>query len=211
MKIRFNNQIVTVAILSAVMGASAAAPGAFAQTPQPQPSQAQITPSQSNPPTQIPAAQPAPSMQAAPGAAQASAPPHHVTKAHQIAHANAHAQVREDRLEARIKSLHDQLHITSAQQTEWDALAQQMRDNEKATSNLIKTRVSTAGRMTAVDNLRSYEAIAQSHADGMQKLVPDFEALYNKLSDRQKKTADVLFRHRPNRTAARTAPAKQHS
>jgi len=46
-----------------------------------------------------------------------------------------------------------------------------------------------------VDDLQSYAAIADAHADGLKKLIPAFQALYTAMSDDQKKTADMLFRH----------------
>lgn len=100
-----------------------------------------------------------------------------------------------DRVEERINSLHQQLHITAAQETQWSAVAQAMRDNAKAIRDLVKDRRAKGGTMNAVDDLRSYEAIADAHADGLKKLIPAFEALYSSMSDDQKKIADTLFRH----------------
>jgi len=39
--------------------------------------------------------------------------------------------------------------------------------------------------MTAVDNLQSYSAIVEAHAEGLKKFVPAFEALYTSMSDTQ--------------------------
>jgi hypothetical protein len=114
----------------------------------------------------------------------------------------------EDRIEARIKQLHSQLHITQAQEQQWNDFAQVMRDNaaqmdQDATqmNQLVKARADK-GTMTAVDDLKAYEQIAdaradesQKHADGLKKLVPAFETLYDSMSDSQKKVADNLFNH----------------
>ena len=43
-------------------------------------------------------------------------------------------------VEARIKELHRKLHITAAQKPQWDNLAQVMRDNAQAMSDLKKQR-----------------------------------------------------------------------
>jgi len=107
------------------------------------------------------------------------------------------------RLEARIKSLHDQLKLTAAQEPQWSAVAQVMRDNAKAVSDLVRDRAQKASSMTAVDDLRSYAAVADAHAAGVRKLIPAFDALYATLSDDQKKNADAVFRHRPRRAAAK--------
>jgi len=119
-------------------------------------------------------------------AAPAAAPPPAATGM------RAHARV-----EARIKSLHDTLQITAAQEPQWQAVADAMRDNAKTTGTLITDRAAKAKAMTAVDDLRSYEAIADAHAAGVKKLTAAFETLYASLSDSQKKAADAAFRRRP--------------
>ena len=48
-------------------------------------------------------------------------------------------------------------------------------------------------RVTSIDDLRSYEAIVDSQANGLKKFVPAFEALYGTLSDSQKHAADAEF------------------
>jgi len=98
-------------------------------------------------------------------------------------------------VEARIADLHKKLGITAAQEPQWSAVAQVMRDNANAVSQLVNDRKAKSVSMTAPDDLRSYEAITDAHADGLKKLVPAFDALYATLSDDQKKTADSLFRH----------------
>lgn len=109
-----------------------------------------------------------------------------------------------DRVEARITQLHDQLKITAAQQPQWDALAQAMRDNAKQMQTLLQARAKNVKTASAVDDLHSYEALADAHADGLKKFVPAFETLYASMSDDQKKTADEVFRahQRQGRAAA---------
>jgi protein CpxP len=104
-----------------------------------------------------------------------------------------------NRVEARIKSLHDQLKITAAQEPQWSDVAQVMRDNAKAMSDLILDRAKNLKTMTAIDDLHSYQALAETHAAGVKKLVPVFETLYGTMSDAQKKKADAVFSHRPRR------------
>ena len=106
-------------------------------------------------------------------------------------------------VEARIKDLHKQLHITEAQKPQWDALAQVMRTNAQAMVDLQKQRASDAKSESAVEVIKSYEAVIDAHEDGMKKFVPPFEALYNSMSDAQKKTADSLFRNREKASAAK--------
>ena len=104
---------------------------------------------------------------------------------------------RADRVEARVTKLHDQLKITATQEPQWNAVAQVMRDNENTMRAAIEQRRQNAATMTAVDDLRSYQAITEAHAQGLQKLVPAFQALYETMSDDQKKNADKIFSHGP--------------
>ncbi|HWX32354.1 MAG TPA: Spy/CpxP family protein refolding chaperone [Steroidobacteraceae bacterium] len=106
-------------------------------------------------------------------------------------------------VETRIKDLHKQLHITEAQKPQWDALAQVMRTNAQAMVDLQKQRASDAKSENAVEVIKSYEAVIDAHENGMKKFVPPFEALYNGMSDAQKKTADSLFRNREKASAAK--------
>jgi hypothetical protein len=120
----------------------------------------------------------------------------------------APASADSNAVEARIKELHRKLHITAAQKPQWDTLAQVMRDNAQAMSDLKKQRASDAQTMNAVDVVKSYESVIEAHEDGMKKFVPPFEALYNTMSDAQKKTADSLFRTREKVSAAKQTASK---
>ena len=99
-----------------------------------------------------------------------------------------------DRVEGRIKQLHDALKITDAEETQWQAVAAAMRDSAQAMDAAVKQRIDAKGA-SAVDELKAYGAIADAHSQGVQKLIPPFEALYAAMSDDQKKTADALFAH----------------
>ncbi|HKO06502.1 MAG TPA: Spy/CpxP family protein refolding chaperone [Alphaproteobacteria bacterium] len=108
----------------------------------------------------------------------------------------AKATPANDPLEARIKSLHKALQITAAQEPQWQAVADVMRANAETIVALMEERAAKAKTMTAIDDLNSYEAMADAHAAGVKKLVAAFETLYASLSDAQKKKADAEFRHR---------------
>ncbi|HTF33541.1 MAG TPA: Spy/CpxP family protein refolding chaperone [Myxococcota bacterium] len=98
-----------------------------------------------------------------------------------------------DRVETRIQDLHRNLKITAAQEPQWHDFAQVMRDNAHAIDAIRQERSANLSKMNAVDDLRSYQKLADAHADGLKKLVPAFEALYNTMSDDQKKNADAAF------------------
>jgi Spy/CpxP family protein refolding chaperone len=96
-------------------------------------------------------------------------------------------------VEEHIKKLHDKLKITADQETQWGVVAQTMRDNESAIHALIEERHANAKSLNAVEDLESYEKIADEHADGLKKLIPAFKTLYDAMSDDQKKNADTVF------------------
>ena len=112
-------------------------------------------------------------------------------------------------VETRIKELHQKLHITAAQEDAWNNVAEVMRENAKSMEPLIHERFETEAQMTAVDDLRSYSALADAHAEGLKKFVPAFEQLYDSMSDAQKKNADALFRNRIRHAGAKGAPKAQ--
>ena len=106
-------------------------------------------------------------------------------------------------VEARIKSLHEQLKITKAEEPQWSAVAAAMRDGAKSVAALVAERAKKAKSMNAIENLRSYEAIAKAHLDGIRKLLPAFEALYAVMPEAQKKLADTVFTRRPTRPTSK--------
>jgi periplasmic protein CpxP/Spy len=101
------------------------------------------------------------------------------------------------RVEARIKQLHSQLHITAAEDPQWQQFAQTMRDNAREVDEAAMQRAQQYPTMNAVENLQSYEALAETHVQHLQKLIPAFQSLYDAMSPEQKKTADEVFRPGP--------------
>lgn len=97
------------------------------------------------------------------------------------------------RVEDRIRELHERLHITAAQQAQWDTFAAVMRDNASHMNQVFATRGNPQS-MSAVDDLHAYAAMAQAHDQDLQRLVPAFETLYASFSPDQKRAADGAFR-----------------
>lgn len=97
-------------------------------------------------------------------------------------------------VDALIAHLHESLKITPAQEGQFQKLADVMRENSESMSTLAKKRSEAASNVSAVDDLKSYAEISQAHAEGAQKMVPVFQALYDSMSDDQKKIADQEFR-----------------
>jgi periplasmic protein CpxP/Spy len=102
-------------------------------------------------------------------------------------------------VEARISELHKQLQITPAEEPQFEAYADVMRSNAQMMQNLFQQRAQNPDR-TAVGQLSWYAKLTAVHAEAVSKLVAPFEALYQRMSDQQKKVADVVFaqlRQRP--------------
>jgi hypothetical protein len=59
--------------------------------------------------------------------------------------------------------------------------------------------------MNAVQNMQSYEQLAEAHAQHLQKLVPAFEKVYDSMTDQQKQVADQVFRENAEQHAQRGA------
>ncbi len=102
-----------------------------------------------------------------------------------------------DPVEERIKYLHERLRITAAEEPLWSDVARAMRENAKAVAPLIRERVQSAERGSAIDNLGSYEKLGEAQLDGLKRFLAAFQALYDKLSREQKKIADAIFRIGP--------------
>ena len=100
----------------------------------------------------------------------------------------------EERVERRIKELHAQLRITPTEQPQWDQFAEVMRQNARDMDQAFIQRAQQFETMNAVQNMQSYEQLAEEHAQHVQKLVPAFQALYDAMPDQQKQLADQVFR-----------------
>ena len=105
------------------------------------------------------------------------------------------------RVEARITELHKQLRITADQEALWGDVAQVIRNNEQKMHDRMTARSTKLKTMTAVDDLRSYETIADAHADGLKRLIPAFEALYAQMTPAQQKHTDRVFGERQKQHA----------
>jgi protein CpxP len=128
---------------------------------------------------------------AVPAFTSASAAP-----AAQSAESTAQVTREEHRAEARITSIHNRLRITEAQEPSWGKVAQIMRDNAIAFRAAVRERHSAETKPTAVDDLKSFQIVADEHSAGLKKLIPAFETLYAALTAEQQKRADRVFDRR---------------
>jgi periplasmic protein CpxP/Spy len=112
----------------------------------------------------------------------------------------------EARVEAYIEKLHQELHITPAQEAQWKRYATVMRQNARAMERAFMKRARQLSSMNAVANLKSYERLAEAHVQRLRKLVPAFQNLYAAMPAEQKKLADEVFRESAEKHAAERRP-----
>lgn len=112
--------------------------------------------------------------------------------------ASPHAVMKQDanhsvEVEKHIKDLRARLKITPAEESQWEKVAQTMRDNATELDAAISKRDTLASHGTALDDLNAYGDIVQTHADSIKKLSSAFSELYDAMPDNQKKVADEVF------------------
>ncbi|HSU06949.1 MAG TPA: Spy/CpxP family protein refolding chaperone [Acetobacteraceae bacterium] len=95
----------------------------------------------------------------------------------------------------RLSQLYDNLRITPNQQPAWNRFAQSSLQNASALEQLYRQRRDSMQSMDAVQNLNAFARIQTQQAQDLQRLVPEFQALYTVLSPQQRQTADQMFRN----------------
>lgn len=101
-----------------------------------------------------------------------------------------------ERVEQRIADMHATLHITAAQEPEWDRFSQVMLDNAQAMDAMRTQKADNAATATAAQIIQTYADVAQQHAQNVAKLSTAFQPVYASLTAEQKKAADNMFRMR---------------
>ena len=97
-------------------------------------------------------------------------------------------------VEANIASLHQRLQITPAQEPQFSAVANVMRENARAEASAPQQPPPNA---TSVDDLRAFIRYTEVELAGLRKMLPALETLYATLSPAQRRTADAVFREGP--------------
>ena len=140
----------------------------------------------------VPAATAAPNQfaQASPAPAAPAAPVQPAARSHRVMHSVGHT--RTQLVEIMISNMRTRLHITQAEQPQFDAVADVMRANAKAMETLLADRAHDTDR-SAVASVRWYGRLTDAHAAGLKNFAPAFETLYATLSESQRKTADAMF------------------
>jgi protein CpxP len=97
-----------------------------------------------------------------------------------------------DQVERQIADLQKKLHITAAQQPQFDAFAQIMRENAQAMDVLMRQQDQNHST-NAVEDLRASAQLAEAEAEGLKRLLPALQSLYDSLPDQQKRLADAAM------------------
>jgi hypothetical protein len=106
----------------------------------------------------------------------------------------AQRQLRPSRIEGRIAFLKTELKITGAQNAAFDAVANAMRENDRAMRAGFEARQQQRGQQSnLLDRLDRRQKGAEGMAAATGKLRAAWAPLYASLSDDQKKTADELY------------------
>jgi hypothetical protein len=104
------------------------------------------------------------------------------------------AETKGETVQQRITDLHASLKITPAEETQWNGVAQAMHENAAAMDKLVAANQTTPPQnLSAVQELQTYQQVAQAHVDGLENLTAAFSTLYSAMSDDQKKLADQVF------------------
>ena len=103
------------------------------------------------------------------------------------------APAQGNEIERQIADLQKKLRITAAQQPLFDAFAQILRQNAQALDAALRQQEQKSGA-TAVDDLRTSAQLAEAEAEGLKRLLPAFQSLYDSLPDPQKRLADTAMR-----------------
>ena len=103
-------------------------------------------------------------------------------------------ETKGETVEQRIKDLRAALKITHDQDSKWNEVAQDMRENAAAMDKLIAAnRTTPPQNMTAVEDLKMYQKVAQAHVDGLKNLISSFKVLYAAMPDARKKITGEVF------------------
>jgi periplasmic protein CpxP/Spy len=99
---------------------------------------------------------------------------------------------QEPGVERQIAELKKRLNITPQQQPQFDAFAQVMRQNAQTMEPLIQEQQQSKPS-TVVEDMKSAAKFAEAEAESLKRLLGPAQALYDSLTDQQKKIADQVM------------------
>jgi Spy/CpxP family protein refolding chaperone len=136
-----------------------------------------------------------------PAAAQQSAPPAAAPAAPGEQQPRPLRPMPPNHIEGRLAYLKTELHITQAQEAQWDKVAQALRQNsterrqafEQRRQAFEQMRQNPNARPNALQRLETQARFAAMRAQQTDRFLAAFRPLYDSLSDQQKQAANDLF------------------
>jgi protein CpxP len=108
-----------------------------------------------------------------------------------------------------LDELQKKLAITPAQKPQFDAFAQVVRQNAQSMEAALQQAQQNPTH-NALEDLRTAARVTEAQADGLKRLVPVFQSLYEALNEQQKRTADqVLGQDQGGQGGAPPAPRRK--
>lgn len=95
--------------------------------------------------------------------------------------------------EGRVAFLKAELAISDAQEKAWDAYAEALKTNMQSMHEMRKTMMAARAGKTPVERLDARVSAMESRVKSLKEIKPALSALYDSLSDDQKKKADALL------------------
>jgi periplasmic protein CpxP/Spy len=95
-------------------------------------------------------------------------------------------------VEANIGQLHQRLMITPAQESQFQAFANVMRQNAR-----MMPAAPPTPNVNAVEGLHTEIELTQQYLNGLKRMLPALQALYAVLTPEQRQAADQAFRQGP--------------
>lgn len=102
--------------------------------------------------------------------------------------------MRPSHIDGRLAFLKAELHITPAQEPQWDKVAQTLRQNDQERrQSFAQLRTERGQPPNALQHLETRARLSAQRAQQTDRFLAAFRPLYDTLSDGQKKSADELM------------------
>jgi hypothetical protein len=99
-------------------------------------------------------------------------------------------------VDRQLQMIHQRLHITPAQEPDFNAFADAWRSNAEKMRSLIQQRP-TGANVDVVERLRFQQKLVAANAESLQRLIAPLARLYASFSPTQKRLANEMFTPRP--------------
>jgi periplasmic protein CpxP/Spy len=87
-------------------------------------------------------------------------------------------------VDAQLRSLHDQLGLTPAQERQWNVLSRELQDTSRKMRDMEQSQ--SASTKDVVQAMRAHENMLHARMDAMQTIMPSAEKLYSEMTPQQR-------------------------